>query len=185
LAIVAIAFATHAVLAIAVAYYHPAAAAACMPGAESYWQRQQTWITRGEDPEYQVAHWLPAQAQLLVAMIALAATSLGAIPFAEGFYQVDLMNFYNGRLLSISLDPWLAAALGWHSWSIARGICYALLVFEVSSASLAWWIGTACSTPARRAWRWAGALSCFMGDVLLKLALLEPVRAGLANNIVR
>lgn len=182
---IAVGFGTHSLLAIALSARRPEWVQDLLPGGPEYWAAQERWITTGQDPEYQPANWIPAHLGLLAAMVGLGYLSLGLLPFLQGFREVDLMNFYVGRLLSRSESSPAALLLGWHAWSLMRGVCYTLLVFEVASWSLTRLAGQETSTPARRRWRWGAGLAFFLLDGILKLFLLEPVRAGLAANLGR
>jgi len=182
-AAVALAFVVHNVVVIAVSRADPAGTVALLPDAAEYWQKQITWIRTGCDPEYELAAWVPAHAQLFVAVILFSFTSWGAIPFFQGFYEVDLMNYYNARLILESANQPLAAATGWHVWSLMRGVGYLFITFEAISLSLAWISGKRVSPRKTRRLRWTLGLSFVLADGLLKLALLEPVREQLFWNL--
>jgi hypothetical protein len=153
-----------------------------MPGGAEYWAEQQRWIRTGVDPEYEVAYWAPFQSLFLVGAFVVGWLSLSLIPLTRGFYEVDLMNFYVGRLLAGSSEVGPALALGWHPWSVARGVCYTLLLADVAHASLARSAGTPGAAAGWRA-RVGVALGFFVLDMALKLALLETVRARLAAGL--
>jgi hypothetical protein len=93
------------------------------------------------------------------------------------------MNYYVARLLAVSRNPAFALGLGWHVWSVARGVCYALLLYEVSSHALA--LTSRRFTVDRRArvWRWSLAAACFALDCSLKSLLMEPVRLAIRDNL--
>lgn len=184
-ATIGLTFLAHCALGIALSASDPVRAAACMPDGAEYWAKQQTWITTGEDPEYQVMTWLPAHLQLFGAMVGFSYLSLGLSCFWQGFYEVDLMNYYVGQLLTQSASAPTAVGFGWHMWSLTRGVCYSVLVFEVASWSLARLSGRELSTPRRRAARWGVAVGFFLLDCAIKLAMLESVRARLADNLAR
>jgi hypothetical protein len=154
------------------------------PDGAAYWAETHLWLVSGVSPEYELSWWLPAQGQLLAGMILFGYTSLGVIPFWRGLYEADLMNGYVSQLLLHSHDPWPALALGWHPWSLCRGVGYLFLTFEVASLSLARLTGVRLSTPARRRRRWLAGLTFLLLDVVLKFFLLEPVRRILAANLV-
>ena len=61
-----------------------------------------------------------------------------------------------------------ALAVGWHPWSLCRGLGYGLLTFEVVSYSYQRLTGSTVSTPRRRAWRWALGLALLVLDGMLK-----------------
>jgi hypothetical protein len=121
--------------------------------------------------------------QLCAAVVLLGYTSLGFVPLWQGMYEVDLMNFYVGRLLAGSENPAIALLLGWHPWSLCRGIGYLWIVFEVASISLERMAGVPLSTRRRRATRWALGLGFLVLDGAIKLALLDVVREALAENL--
>lgn len=181
-ALVGLAFASHNAVAIALSVSSPEAAALFPDGAD-YWSKQHAWITTGQDPEYVVANWLPAHAQLFVGVALYSYLSLGFLGFVQGFYEVDLMNFYVGRLIahSDSLAP--ALLLGWHPWSALRGLCYVVLLWELASWSLERMTGRPLSTPERRLFRWLGAVGLFVADCVVKVVLLDVVRDSLFHNL--
>jgi len=182
LALVGLCFFAHNALTITLAAHDPAIAAA-LPEAADYWTRQRAWITTGRDPEYEVMNWLPAHAQLFGAVGLFSFLSMGFITFVQGFYEVDLMNFYVGRLVAHS-DSWVPAVLlGWHPWSVLRGLCYLVFTWEIASWSLARMTGRALSTPERRLMRWLAAVGLFAADCFTKLAMLDFVRRTLASNL--
>jgi hypothetical protein len=116
-------------------------------------------------------------------MVAFTYTSLGLIPFWQGLYEVDLMNFYVGRLVAGSQSPALALAVGWHPWSLCRGAGYLVLTYEVASLSLARLVGERLSTPGARRKRWLVGLGLLVLDGGIKFLCLEPVRQVLAGNL--
>lgn len=180
--VLAVGFAAHCATAIALSAVYGAAVSGLFPDADAYWAQQQVWIRTGVDPEYVVANWGPAHFQLLAAMVVFAALSLGLTPLVQGMHEVDLMNYYVGNLVQGSTSTSTALLLGWHPWSVMRGLCYLFLTFEVASAVLSWWSGTSLSTTTRRRWRWALGLCFFSLDGLLKLFLLPGVRDALQAN---
>jgi hypothetical protein len=181
---IALAYAAHCVMVIALAYGDPQGVAPLLPDAESYWQKQLHWITTGDDPEYHWAAWVPAHLRLLGGTMFYSYTSLGALTFYEGFYEVDLMNFYTAQLLRHSQSQPQALAAGWHLWSLLRGLGYLFLTFEVISLSLQRLFRMPLSTRHRRQWRWAIGLSLILADGLAKAILLEPVRSTLFTNLL-
>jgi len=182
-ALVLLAYLAHCATAVAIACSDPAAAARIMPGAEDYWAKQLAWIRTGWDPEYEAAVWIPAHLGQLGGGILYSYLSLGWITFFEGFREVDWMNFYSARLMGCSRDPATALLLGWHLWSVLRGLAFAVLTFEVLSLSLGRLTGRELSTPSLRRRRWSAALSLFLADGLLKLLLLQAVQRGLLGNL--
>lgn len=184
LGVLAVAFAAHSLVAIALAYHAPDRAAACLPGGSAYWAKNLHWIKTGEDPEYIVANWLPAHFQLLGAMILLTYMSLGFVPLIQGFHEVDLMNYYVGRLLAGSDGSPVSLLLGWHPWSVLRGVCYALVAYEVASWSLERLTGRPLSPPARR-WARMGAAGAFFAlDCVVKYFSVEAVRGALSSHFI-
>jgi hypothetical protein len=177
------AFAAHSALAIVLARADPEGLARVLKEGPAYWERSQKWIATGVSREYDVAWWLPAHLQLLAAMVVLTYTSLGLIPLWQGLYEVDLMNFYVGRLLAHSQSPGVCVALGWHPWSLCRAAGYLLLTYEVTSLSLARLAGAKLSSPAARRWRWGVGLAFLGLDAGIKYTCLEGVRQMLAGNL--
>ncbi len=177
-------FAAHSALAIGLAWSDPAGASAIMPDGEGYWNAQRLWITTGVDPEYDPWNWAPAHLHLLVGIVVLSFVSFGLAALAQGVYEVDLMNYYVGNLLARSSDPVTALLLGWHPWSVLRGLCYVVLVYEVASWSLQRFTGRTLASPDTRKRRWALGLGFFVADALVKIVMLDVVRDGLAANLL-
>lgn len=183
IATIAIAFAAHSALVILVAQADPQRAVLLLPDADAYWQKQVTWIQTGWDPEYEWKEWIPAQTQLLGGTILFSFTSWGVTAFYEGFYEVDLMNYYNAQLLARSQHRPLALLLGWHIWSVLRGLGYLFITYEALSLSLQLFSGVTLSTRAARRCRWSVGLALIVADGVVKLQLLEPVREQLFMNL--
>jgi hypothetical protein len=182
LSVVAVAFATHSIVAIALAELDPSPLSRIFAGGEEYWQRQVTWITTGRDPEYDWHVWVPAHAILLGAVLGLSMSSIGLATFCYGFAQVDLMNVYCGRLIAHSQSAAVAVACGWHPWSVARGLGCLLIVWNVSEWTMAKAAGLERARSRWRAWRWAGAAAFVVADGVMKCLLMEAVRGELASG---
>jgi hypothetical protein len=182
-AAIAVAFLAHCAVVVALANAAPKSAAPLLPDAEDYWHKQITWIETGEDPEYELSAWVPAHVQLLGGTVLFSFTSFGAIAFYEGFYEVDLMNYYSARLITHSSNQPLALLTGWHVWSLLRGIGYLFITFEVISLALQFFSGRAVSTRRARALRWTLGLSFILADGIVKALCLEPVREQLFRNL--
>lgn len=180
---IATAYVAHCVLVIAVSYASPERAAPLLPDARGYWQKQIAWIETGTDPEYELSAWVPAHLQLLGAVVVLGFTSLGTITFYQGFYEVDLMNLYNAQLLGASINQPLALVLGWHVWSVLRGLGYLFIAFEVISLGLQCFSGVRVSGWVTRRRRWLLGLSLLVADGLVKAAMLGPVRDQMFANL--
>lgn len=182
-AVVGVVYAAHSAVAIGLSAAYPELMDPCLPGGADYWALQERWIRTGVNDEYLVSNWLPFHLQLLVAVVILGYLSLGMIVFYQGFYEVDLMNYYVGQLLAHSESAPVALALGWHPWSLTRGIGYSLLALVVAQASLSRLSGVRLGTPRQKRWLWGLGLGFFALDCLLKLTVLDGVRAGLAANL--
>jgi hypothetical protein len=180
---IALAYAAHCAVVIALAQADPQGVAPLVPHGETYWQKQLQWITTGDDPEYSWAAWVPAHLRLLAGTTLYSYTSLGGLTFHEGFYEVDLMNFYTAQLLRHSHNQPLALVAGWHIWSLLRGAGYLCITFETLSLSLQRLLGTSLSTRRCRQWRWGIGLTFILADGLAKALLLEPVRVSLYTNL--
>ncbi|MGE0707000.1 MAG: hypothetical protein AB7N76_02585 [Planctomycetota bacterium] len=183
-ATVGLVFLGHSVLAIALSAAFPERMAACLPGGADYWEQQRIWITTGVNDEYLVANWLPFHAQLFAAMVVLSYLSLGLLPFYQGFYEVDLMNYYVGQLVTRSDSLGVALGLGWHPWSVCRGLCYVALALVVGQASLARMCGRPLGTPRARGALWGAAVLFFLLDCWVKFLATEAVRSALQRNLL-
>ncbi len=180
---VAAVYVFHGIAAIYLTQKNPMAMAAFFPGGENYWKAQIEWITTGFDPEYDPKNWMPMHFILLVGISFFSVVTLGLIPFYQGFFETDLMNFYVGNLLQVSENQAVALTVGWHTWSVMRGICYSIIVFEMTS----WTIEKLtkkklCETKERRQ-RWVFGLLFFSLDFGLKFFTMENVRDILFKNL--
>jgi hypothetical protein len=184
LSLIALAFAAHCAVVITLAQIDPQGVAVVLPDGEAYWHKQLLWITTGDDPEYHWANWVPAHVRLLGGTTLYSYTSLGALTFYEGFYEVDLMNFYTAQLLRQSSSQPLALATGWHIWSCLRGLGYLFITYEVMSLALQHLLRLPLSTWPRRRWRWGMGMALILADALAKAILLEPVRSTLYTNLL-
>lgn len=180
----AVGFLAHTALAIPVAAGFPEASAAALPDGEAYWLAQETWIRTGVDPEYDPSTWVPHHLWLLVGIVALSFLSFGLTALMQGVYEVDLMNHYVGQFLTRSDAPLTSLLLGWHPWSVLRGLCYVVLVYEVGSSSYRRFAGLPPAPSRARRGRWALGLALFLADGLVKAATMPLVRDTLAAHLV-
>ena len=155
-----------------------------LSGGEAYWRQSHAWIVTGISPEYDLSFWVPSHFQLLGSMILFTYSSLGFITLCQGAYEVDLMNFYVGQLVAHSHNPWLAVGLGWHTWSVCRGVGYLFLTYEVASLSFEHLTGVRLSSRRRRMARWSAGLSFLLIDGIVKFCFLDTVRRLLASNLL-
>lgn len=178
---IAATFFVHSAFVILFSSLDPGAVSNVVPDGADYWNKQIQWIRTGVDPEYDVSTWIPAHAQLLAAVLILSFTSLGLMVFYHGLFEVDLMNYYTGQLLAHSKSGPTALLLGWHAWSLCRGIGYMLIVYLVS----VWVFSKLTRQPLpKRLWiGWCAALAFVVLDGVLKFVLLDTVRTGLLANL--
>jgi len=182
--LVLVTFIAHSAAAISLTLLDPAAAASLFTGGADYWQRSEAWIRTGVDPERNVAAWLPAQLRETAGMVVFGATSLGLVPLAQGVYQIDLMNYFVGRLIPASRSAVVALLVGWHLWAVLRGIGYTRLVYEATSLTLSRLLQRPLAMQRERARRWAVGLSFVAADLGLKALALDTVRRALAANLL-
>jgi len=173
----------HSAVAVALSANDPAGSAAILPGAGDYWEQTRHWVQTGDDPEYEWSTWLPRHLILFPTAVGCGLMTLGLVAFARGVEQVDLMNFYVGRMAAQSDSPTIAILCGWHPWSILRGLAYTVLVFETASWALSRITGRPLSTPRRRATRWALAVGLAVADCLAKLYFAPVIRDQLFANL--
>lgn len=184
LGILALAFVAHCAAMICVTAFAPEALAAIFPDGAAYWEESRTWIVTGVNPEYELSSWVPAHFQLAAAGAFLTYTSLGFVLIWEGLFQVDLMNVYVGNLVTQSESVPLALALGWHPWSVLRGVGFLLIGYEVSSWSFERMLGFPLSTRRRRAVRWSVGLGFLILDGVVKYLCLDTVQQILRDNLI-
>ena len=183
LSAIACAFLAHCALSVALAAHDPSGAAAIMPGGRAYWEHSRAWIETGLKPEYEFGSWLPAHAQLLLGVIVFGWTSFGAIAAWEGFYEVDLMNYYVGQLLTHSDNSLVAIGCGWHPWSVCRGVGFLLILHESVRASVRSFVGLPPCVDRWMAVRILVGIAFVLGDAVLKLTILDSVRETLHAHL--
>ncbi len=181
--LLASAFLAHNVLAVQLARTDPAVAAAIFPHGPAYWRETLDWLRTGVNPEYALSYWVPHHALHAAGVAFFAYASLGAILLWEGLLEVDRMNYYVGQLLAHSHDPWIAASLGWHPWSVLRGFGFLFITFEVVSVSFQRLVGVEISPLPRRLRRWSIGLGLLVADALVKYCFMDDVRTVLAANL--
>jgi len=177
------AFAAHSLVTIALAYWRPEYVATLLPDGMAYWEKTLAWLTTGQSDEYDPRHWLMVHAILIAGMALAGYPTLGVVPFFHGFHQLDLMNCYVGRLLAQSDRPQIVFALGWHPWSLLRGLGFAVLLFEVVSISLARLSGSSLCPRRRRLARYLAAFFLLAADATIKYFWLDAVRGQLATSL--
>ncbi|MBI3407268.1 MAG: hypothetical protein HY040_02790 [Planctomycetes bacterium] len=177
------AYGAHSVFTISLAFWQPAVADQLYPDGATYWQKTLAWLDTGQSDEYEPRRWLVVHAVLIIGMALAAYPTLGLVPLFHAFHQLDLMNCYVGRLLAQSDRPLLTLLLGWHPWSLLRGLGFAVLIFEVVSLSLARLSGAPLSTKPRRMARWLAALFLLSADAALKYCCLDTIRSELAATL--
>lgn len=183
MAMIGIAFLSHSSVVIAAAVSFPDQAAAVLPDAKEYWELQIQWIETGQNHEYDLWQWVPAHFMIFGGTTIFTLSSFGAMTFFQGFYQVDLMNYYNAQLITASVNQPIAMATGWHIWSLLRGIGYLFLTFELISFAYQLWTREIVSTWLARRRRWLVGLSFLLADGVVKATMLEIVRLQLFSNL--
>lgn len=183
--VVAVAIVAQSAVNVSLAAADPEGLAAVLPSGRAYWEESRHWIVTGENPEYELRSWLPAHVQLLGGITLLSYVSFGLTPLVLGLEQVDMMNYYVGRLVANSESPWLAVAVGWHPWSLLRGIGCVILLFEVLSLSFERLTATQFSTRRRRLARWTAGIAFLVLDGVVKYTCMEPVRTVLEENLIQ
>ncbi len=173
----------HCALAIGLTAVDPAWTAALLADGPAYWDKTLAWVKTGESPEYELWWWVPAHLQLVGVTVVLSYVSLGVTTLHEGLYEIGLMNHYVGNLVRNANDPVTALLVGWHPWSVARGLGFLAITVEVVDASLSRLLGRALSTPRERAFRWGVGLAFVALDGLLKLFFLEAVRTAILGSL--
>ncbi|MFN0055636.1 MAG: hypothetical protein ACKV0T_26100 [Planctomycetales bacterium] len=184
MASLAVAFLVHSLVALGLASQAPAIAAEIFPDAEAYWQRQQVWIQTGRDPEYELRGWGPAHVQLACGTTLYSFTSLGVVTLAQGFYEVDLMNYYNARLWDQSRSGVRSLFWGWHVWSLLRGLGYVILTYEVVALAVGFFSGERIRGWSDRLRRAAVGAGCLIADAGTKWLMLDVVRRQLFDNLL-
>jgi hypothetical protein len=179
----AIVFLVHSATVIGLAALDPDRLAAVFPDGRDYWEETQHWIATGESVRYDLGWWAPVHVQLTVVMLLWGYLSLGLVPLLQGLHEIDLMNFYVGRLLAQAPAPGAGLLLAWHPWSLCRGVGFLFLTYEVASFSLARLTGEPLSPWRRRRLRWLGGLGFLLLDAVVKWLASDAVRQVLAGQL--
>lgn len=182
LLVLALALGAHSAVAIYLSITDPPGAAATLSGSQAYWEQARQWIRTGSDSDYQLANWLPQHLLLFVMVLLAGALSFGVLPFAVGVQQVDLMNYYVGRMVAQSDHPALTLLLGWHFWSLLRGIGYAVLLFVTAGWMIELLTGRRASTRRSHCYRLVIAVMFLVGDGFAKLFFSSVIREQLIST---
>lgn len=177
-------FAAHSVTVILLTYGYATEIAMLIPFGDQYWHETHEWLVTGKNPEYELSSWVPAHVQALFGVPIASYVTFGGALFAQGLYQVDMMNVYVGNLLAASANPAIALGLGWHPWSMMRGIGFLLLGLEAVSWSLERLIRIPLSTGRQRILRCGIGIGFLLLDATVKLTCMEPVRSILQANLL-
>ena len=116
-------------------------------------------------------------------MVFYTYCSLGLITLWHGFHEVDLMNLYVSQLWLHSDGSLGVILLGWHPWSICRGIGFVVLTYELVSWSFEHLCGKTISTRRSRINRWGLGFGFLALDMVVKYTMLESVRLVLHQSI--
>jgi hypothetical protein len=184
LAVLCLAYLAHSVGVIFLSMHDPDRMESIVPGARGFWAESLVWVETGFNPEYRISSWLPQHLLLLLMVIGLAYCSLGLTVLLRGFYEVDLMNYYVGRLMAQSSEASTAVLYGWHIWSVTRGVGCALVLYEITSLSFGALTGTSAQRARGRRWRLGAGIALLLLDGLLKLLLMDTVQARLQANLL-
>ncbi len=184
LSIVAVAFVAHSAVVIVLSARDPAGIAPLLPGAEPFWRESRDWIETGVNVEYAPSRWLPKHALLLGAVVLLGYCSVGLTVLLRGLYEVDLMNYYVGRLVAESSEAATAVIYGWHIWSLLRGVGCALIMYEISAVSLARLTHDDPAAGRCRFGRPLAGVGLLVLDGVLKFLLMDTVQARLQTNLL-
>ncbi len=179
LAGIALAVGVHSGAAVALSAADPGRAAAILDGSAPYWDRTRHWIVTGADPEYDWRHFVPAHLILVLLVVAGGYVTLTALPLMVGVRELDLMNFYVGRLIAEGNAPWAAVLWGWHPWSVIRGVSYSLLLLSTATWSLNRLTGRADDRPQRTRAMFQLGLTFAVLDAVVKVWITPFVRERL------
>lgn len=183
MALLCVIFAAHSATVIGLTVTAPEETAELIGFGEKYWQESRDWIVSGENPEYELSSWVPAHLIALFGVPVASYVSLGSVLFINGLHQVDMMNVYVGNLIRNSQNPLIALGLGWHPWSMMRGIGFLLLGSEAIRFSLERMLQQPAAR--RRLQVIAIGVGFLVLDALLKLTIMESVRGVLFDNLIQ
>lgn len=147
---IALTVASHSGIAIWLSATDAGRTGGILQGSEAYWEHTRHWIVTGTDPEYDWRRFIPAHLLLVGLVLVGGYFTLSALPLMVGIRELDLMNFYVGRLIAEGNDPLAAVVWGWHPWSFIRGLSYSLLLVCATSRSLARITGRSEEHPGKR-----------------------------------
>lgn len=173
---VVVTVASHSAVVIMLSACDPTGASKALSGSQPYWEETLQWLTTGDSYRYQTANWLPEHLRLYCTVCVSSFLTLGVFPFLIGIEQVDLMNFYVGRLAAQSDGIFNPLAFGWHPWSLQRGLSYIILVFVTTSWALQRVTKQEITRPTRHVMRLAISMVLAFADVLTKMWLAPVIR---------
>ncbi|EGJ31522.1 MULTISPECIES: hypothetical protein [Moorena] len=98
----------------------PETAAQVILNGSDYIEEQLLWIRTVEGTEGSLRLFLPDHVQQYTVFCFLSLVTFGSAALVLGTYLLNYMNFYVAQLVQISVNPWLAALVGWPPWSVLR-----------------------------------------------------------------
>ncbi|MEQ8956316.1 MAG: hypothetical protein RLP02_00085 [Coleofasciculus sp. C2-GNP5-27] len=102
----------------------PERAAEVVLSGTTYTEEMFHWIQTGEGAEGSPRLFLPIHLRHYIAFCVLSLITFGSAALLLGTWLLNYMNFYVAQLITISANPWLAAAIAWPPWSLLRVMGY-------------------------------------------------------------
>jgi hypothetical protein len=138
----------------------------------AYWEEMGRWIREGLGSEAQPGEFMWRQLRDLALISGASFLTGGALGLWGGTVMMGKMNFYVGKLLATSAEPWTAALYAWQPYALCRVAGYILIGASAAQPLLAQVSGT---KPGRKPllYLMLGVVLVF-ADLILK-TWLQPV----------
>lgn len=94
------------------------------------------WIETGEGVEGSISLFLPNHVRNYVIFCGLCCITVSSAALLFGTYMLNYMNFYVAQLVTASVNPLIALAVGWPVWSMLRVIGFILTGVALAVVSL-------------------------------------------------
>lgn len=149
----------------------PELSAAKIVHGPAYWEEMSRWIREGVGAETRPGVHILTQLRDLALIAGSSFLSGGAAGLFGGAIMMGKMNFYVGKLLLSSADPWTTAFYAWQPYALCRVAGYVLVGASAAQPLLGQVSGF---KPTRKALFYLilGLILVFM-DIVLK-SLLQP-----------
>lgn len=160
----------------------PAHAEASIFHGRAYADEMLQWIRTGEGAEGDPARFAPQHLLHFIVFVALSIFSGSILSLLMGALLMNYMCFYVGVLIRTSVDPAMAAIMGWQPYAIIRVLSYVMLGVILGEPMMCRWTKRDYEYGELRPFFWAGIIGVIL-DILIK-SLVAPWWGATLRTII-